>query len=63
MSHLQITQEQFSAALDRLGERDVKRLVEARAFDGNEAVWAAAWLRGERPVKDEPYAPSFAMAS
>jgi hypothetical protein len=51
MGYGPITEEQFSAALDRLGERDVLKLVKTGAFDGAEAVWAAAWLRGERPVK------------
>jgi len=51
MGYGPITEEQFSQALDRLGERDVLKLVKAGAFDGAEAVWAAAWLRGERPVK------------
>ena len=50
VSYGPITEEQFSKALDRLGERDVLKLVRARVFDGNEAVWAAAWLRGERPA-------------
>jgi len=54
MNFADLTQEQFSAALDRLGERDVSRLVRARVFDGREALWAEAWLRGERPVKVEP---------
>jgi len=54
MGYGPITEEQFSAALDRLGERDVLKLVRTGAFDGAEAVWAAAWLRGERPVKKSP---------
>lgn len=49
VSYGPITEEQFSKALDRLGERDVLKLVRAKAFDGNEAEWAARWLRGERP--------------
>ena len=32
----------------------VIELVQARAFDGREALWAEAWVRGERPVKVEP---------
>ena len=51
MGYGPITEELFSAALDRLGERDVLKLVKTGAFDGAEAIWAAAWLRGERPVK------------
>ncbi|MGE5502360.1 MAG: hypothetical protein ACM3W4_10590 [Ignavibacteriales bacterium] len=51
MGYGPITEEQFSQALDRLGQRDVLKLVRAGAFDGAEAVWAAAWLRGERPAK------------
>jgi hypothetical protein len=74
MNFADLTQEEFFAALDRLGERDVRKLVQARAFDGREAVWAEAWVRGERPVKvervareertihDEPYA-RLALAS
>lgn len=54
MGYGPITEEQFSAALDRLGERDVLKLVKTGAFDGAEAIWAAAWLRGERPAKPAP---------
>ena len=53
MNFANLTHEEFSAALDRLGERDVRKLVQARAFDGREAIWAEAWVRGERPVKVE----------
>jgi len=56
MNFAALTHEEFSAALDRLGERDVRKLVQARAFDGREALWAEAWVRGERPVKVEPVA-------
>jgi hypothetical protein len=45
-----ITEEQFLKALDRLGERDVLKLVRGGAFDGDEALWSAKWLRGERPA-------------
>lgn len=48
MSYGPITEEEFLKALDRLGERDVLKLVRAGAFDGDEAVWAGKWLRGER---------------
>lgn len=54
MNFVTLTREEFSAALDRLGERDVRKLVQARAFDGREAEWAEAWVRGERPAKVEP---------
>ena len=50
MSYGPITEEQFLKALDRLGERDVLKLVRGGAFDGDESVWAAKWLRGERPA-------------
>lgn len=48
MGYGPITEEEFLKALDRLGERDVLKLVRTGAFDGDEAVWAAKWLRGER---------------
>jgi len=48
MGYGPITEEEFLKALDRLGERDVLKLVKAGAFDGDEAVWAGKWLRGER---------------
>ena len=50
MSYGPITEDQFLKALDRLGERDVLKLVRSGAFDGDEASWAARWLRGERPA-------------
>ena len=53
------TEREFKAGLDRLGERDVHRLVVGKALDGDEARWAAEWLSGDRMVQaDEPqYAP------
>jgi hypothetical protein len=50
MGYGPITEEEFFLALDRLGDRDVTKLVRAGAFDGPEAVWATKWIRGERPT-------------
>jgi hypothetical protein len=69
VSYGPITEEQFLKALDRLGERDVLKLVRGGAFDGDEAAWAGKWLRGERPAtaalalgRDEPPAQAQAPA-
>jgi hypothetical protein len=50
MGYGPITEEEFFQALTRLGERDVSKLVRAGGFDGDEAIWAAKWLRGEKPT-------------
>ena len=50
------TETEFKIALNRLGERDVHRLVVGKALDGDEARWATEWLSGDRPVAQEaPY--------
>jgi hypothetical protein len=67
------TEEQFRAALTRLGERDVGRLLQGGALDGDEARWAADWLTGDRtpaaapapapePAQEAPHSP-FRLAS
>jgi hypothetical protein len=57
------TQEEFKAGLNRLDERDVRRLLSGGALDGDEARWALEWLNGNRePAKTPQYAP-FKMAS
>jgi hypothetical protein len=59
MSSATFTEKEFKAALTRLGERDVGRLVMGKVLDGDEARWAAEWLRGDRTPAEEPqqYAP------
>jgi hypothetical protein len=57
------TREEFQAGLDRLGERDVRRLLEGGALDGDEARWASAWLQGERAPIQQPAYGSMKLAS
>jgi hypothetical protein len=52
------TRDEFRAGLARLGERDVQRLLQGGALDGDEARWAAEWLAGDRTL--EPAAPAAA---
>lgn len=57
------TEREFKTALNRLGERDVHRLVVGKALDGDEARWAAEWLSGDRPLAQEAPRESLRMAS
>ena len=57
------TETEFKIALNRLGERDVHRLVVGAALDGNEARWAAEWLSGDRPLVQEPQYEPLRLAS
>ena len=57
------TEREFKIALNRLGERDVHRLVVGKALDGDEARWAAEWLSGDRPLVQEPQYEPLRLAS
>ena len=54
MSSATFPESEFKAGLNRLGERDVHRLVVGKALDGDEARWALEWLSGDRPMAQEP---------
>ena len=63
MSSATFTESEFKAGLNRLGERDVHRLVVGKALDGNEARWALEWLSGDRPVAQAPQYEPLKLAS
>ncbi|HEX5776777.1 MAG TPA: hypothetical protein VFX95_08875 [Caulobacteraceae bacterium] len=57
------TEREFKIGLNRLGERDVHRLVVGKALDGDEARWAAEWLSGDRMLAQEPQYEPLKLAS
>lgn len=63
MHSASFSEEEFKAGLDRLGERDVLKLVQGGALDGDEARWAAAWLRGDRTAAVQTQYVPYKLAS